>query len=267
MRGSGQHDRRRAARSFTAASLVRRSAALAAVIGPWDPYQAFTRAAYDLHSTLLMFSTFGARIQLALEKELAIPQTPAPTEAAPRVEISPLEESMSLTLGMRRIRWPLARLDQSRCAEMLQAFCSIASGEDGAGNAAAALLTVLNSPAEGRHREVLAQQLERELSRQVGGGGARTRLRNVCNLLAWYFDLEKAVCAKVRQVERRLNEALGRDCAAGDAAPVLAEYCVVPAWKVATQGLGVQVMHEPESAQFGAAMDKLPCRIPRSGSP
>jgi hypothetical protein len=221
--------------------------ALAAVIGPWRPYQAFTRAACDLYSILLTFSTLGARIELALREELERANEHAAAGALPREESSPLEVSLSLTLGMRRLRWPLAGLEESRCAKLLQAFCAITSAEGGAANPAGALRAALYSAEAVRHKEILARQLERALSARVAGGRPAYGLASACGLLARYYDLETAVCASVREIERRLNDALERDGAADDAAAALAQYCPVSPWRIASERLGVLVTHEPDA--------------------
>jgi hypothetical protein len=220
--------------------------ALAAIVGPPGPLRAFTRAACDLYSTLLVFATLGARVQAALEKELAVPVSP-PRESGPLVPGMSLEMNLSVTLGMRRICWPLARLDEARCLARLKACCDITSGENDPRSAAAVLLAVPRCADAATSVDTVARQLERELTQRFDGGRTPASLPNISALLASYARLESAVYTRIRHVEQQLNDALGRGCTDGGTAPVPAGYCAVAAWTTATNGLGVPIASDPVS--------------------
>jgi len=238
--------------------------ALARIIGPVEPFRVFTRAACDLYATFLVFSTFGARAQISLEKQLGVSApTTTSRESGPLVQGLSVEVSMSLTIGMRRICWPFARLDELRCVGMLKTFCEITSEEDAPYDAVAALRALSDPEDAARNKRNLARRLECELAPRIDNARAPGSLAAACELLASYFHLEKAVHARLAQIERELNDALERDRAPGGTpASAFAGYCAVSVWKTASEGLGVHVESDPESGTLRCGE-----RLIRAGHP
>ncbi len=133
---------------------------VAAVDSP-EQLKAFVGASWSMYGVLLVYSTWSARSCERMHGAGSV-----------LVEDPPRQNGFSLTLGMRRISTAACSLDPSRCAALLEAFCSMAAppGENGM------LATA---------RETLRDELELDRG-------------------------EAFAAALVRELEQRLNTALGR---------------------------------------------------------